>query len=322
MQFQKVGKIFDPRDHLLFTELREYAQSPQAIVFDDRVRIFFTTRDRDGAGMFKSHPAFVDMDLDMQQVLRVSAKPLVALGERGCFDEHGIFPINPVRIGQQIWAYTTGWTRRKSVATDSGIGLAVSDNGGETFAKYGQGPTLGPSLHEPFLVSDGFVLQHEGCFHMWYIFGKRWIRASEGAAPDRVYKIAHATSEDGLRWSPTGKPVIADCLHADECQALPAVIRYNGRWLMVFCYRQATDFRSNPERGYRLGVATSKDLVTWVRSDLILTGDSEPVGWDADMQCYPHFVQVGDRLCLLYNGNEFGRYGFGLAQLTAPLPEI
>lgn len=50
MQFQRVGKIFDPRDHPLFTELREYAQSPQAVVFDDRVRIFFTTRDRDGTG--------------------------------------------------------------------------------------------------------------------------------------------------------------------------------------------------------------------------------------------------------------------------------
>lgn len=315
MQFQRVGKIFDPRDHPLFTELREYAQSPQTVVFDDRVRIFFTTRDRDGAGMFKSHPAFVDMDLGMQQVLRVSGKPLVELGERGCFDEHGIFPISPVRVGQQIWAYTTGWTRRKSVSTDSGIGLAISDDGGETFTKYGHGPVLGPSLHEPFLVSDGFVLQDEGRFHMWYIFGKRWIRANEDSTPDRVYKIAHATSDDGRRWTPTGRPVIADWLDNDECQALPAVVRHDGRWLMVFCYRHATDFRINPARGYRLGCATSSDLFSWVRSDLSLTGDSELPGWDSDMQCYPHLVQVGERLCLLYNGNQFGRYGFGLAQL-------
>lgn len=315
MQFRRVGKIFDPREHPLFTELREYAQSPQAIVFDDRIRIFFTTRDRDGAGMFKSHPAFVDMDLGMQEVLRVSTKPLVALGERGCFDEHGIFPISPVRVGQQIWAYTTGWTRRKSVATDSGIGLAISNDGGETFSKYGQGPTLGPSLHEPFLVSDGFVLQHEDRFHMWYIFGKRWIRASEDSTPDRVYKIAHATSDDGRRWKPTGMPIIADWLDNDECQALPTVVRHDNRWLMVFCYRHATDFRNNPARGYRLGCAISEDLVSWVRSDLTLTGDSEQVGWDSDMQCYPHLMQVGERLCLLYNGNEFGRYGFGLAQL-------
>lgn len=315
MKFQRVGKIFDPRDHSIFTELREYAQSPQAIVFDDRVRIFFTTRDRDGAGMFKSHPAFVDMDLGMQEILRVSTKPLIALGERGCFDEHGIFPISPVRVGQQIWAYTTGWTRRKSVATDSGIGLAISDDGGETFIKYGQGPVLGPSLHEPFLVSDGFVLQNEDRFHMWYIFGRRWIRGSEDSTPDRVYKIAHATSDDGRRWIPTGRPVIADWLDTDECQALPTVVRHGDRWLMVFCYRHATDFRINSARGYRLGCATSSDLISWERSDLTLIGDSDLPGWDAEMQCYPNLVKVGDRVCLLYNGNEFGRHGFGLAQL-------
>jgi hypothetical protein len=315
MQFQRVGKIFDPRDHPLFTELREYAQSPQAVVFDDCVRIFFTTRDRDGDGMFKSHPAFVDMTLDLQHVLRVSDKPLMKLGERGCFDEHGIFPISPLRVGHQIWAYTTGWTRRKAVATDSGIGLAISDDGGETFKKYGQGPILGPSLHEPFLVSDGFTLQHEGRFHMWYIYGKRWIRSDQDSPPDRVYKIAHATSDDGQRWTATGRTVITDWLDNDECQALPAVIRHDGNWLMVFCYRHATDFRTNPARGYRLGCATSSDLVTWVRSDITLTGNSELPGWDSDMQCYPHLVQVGERLCILYNGNEFGRFGFGLAQM-------
>lgn len=265
--------------------------------------------------MFISHPAFVDMDLEMQHVLRVSAKPLVRLGELGCFDEHGIFPISPVRVGQQIWAYTTGWTRRKAVATDSGIGLAISDDGGETFIKYGKGPVLGPSLYEPFLVSDGFTLQHDGLFHMWYIYGKRWIRSDEDSPPDRVYKIAHATSDDGRRWKPAGRTVITDWLDNDECQALPAVVRHDGSWLMVFCYRHAIDFRINPARGYRLGCATSHDLVTWVRSDLTLIGSGELAGWDSDMQCYPHLVQVRERLYLLYNGNEFGRYGFGLAQL-------
>jgi hypothetical protein len=27
-------------------------------------------------------------------------------------------------------------------------------------------------------------------------------------------------------------------------------------------------------------------------------------------------VHIGKRLCLLYNGNEFGRHGFGLAHLV------
>jgi hypothetical protein len=34
------------------------------------------------------------------------------------------------------------------------------------------------------------------------------------------------------------------------------------------------------------------------------------------MQCYPHVFECDGKVYLLYNGNEFGRYGFGLAELA------
>ena len=37
--------------------------------------------------------------------------------------------------------------------------------------------------------------------------------------------------------------------------------------------------------------------------------------WDSDMLCYPHAFECRGKVYLLYNGNEFGRYGFGLAVL-------
>jgi hypothetical protein len=33
------------------------------------------------------------------------------------------------------------------------------------------------------------------------------------------------------------------------------------------------------------------------------------------MQCYPHTFQSDGKVYMLYNGNEFGRFGFGLAVL-------
>lgn len=316
MKWEKLGKIFDPRDYALAPNCKEYAQSPQVVVFPDFIRIYFSTRERDAIGKFLSHVAFVDMDPDFGQVRRVSSHQVMSLGARGTFDEHGIFPISPLRVGSQIFAYTTGWTRRVSVSTDSGIGLAISDDGGETFARYGQGPVLTASLHEPFLVSDGFVIQHDGQFHMWYIYGQRWIRASETAVPDRVYKIAHATSVDGINWIKSQRDVIPDRIGIDECQALPSVIHHEGRFHMVFCYRHATDFRTNPARGYRLAYATSIDLIHWERDDAPVLPMGASGEWDSDMQCYPHLVRVGQTIYLLYNGNEFGRFGFGLARLT------
>ena len=50
MRWHKVGKIFDPIDHALVSNCVEFAQSPQALVLDDRVRVYFSTRERDDVG--------------------------------------------------------------------------------------------------------------------------------------------------------------------------------------------------------------------------------------------------------------------------------
>ena len=42
---------------------------------------------------------------------------------------------------------------------------------------------------------------------------------------------------------------------------------------------------------------------------------STPGDWDSDMLCYPHVFECDGQVYLLYNGNEFGRYGFGAAVL-------
>jgi hypothetical protein len=42
-----------------------------------------------------------------------------------------------------------------------------------------------------------------------------------------------------------------------------------------------------------------------------------PEGWDSQMQCYPHIFECDGRVYLLYNGNEFGRHGFGAARLES-----
>jgi len=317
MQWKRMGKIFDPRDHVLPAGCREFAQSPQALVFDDFVRIYFSTRSVDPRqGKFLSHVAYVDMSRDLRRALRVSEREVMPLGALGCFDEHGIFPFSVIRHGGVLRAYTCGWSRRVSVSVETAIGLALSRDGGESFERVGAGPVLAASLQEPQLVGDGFVIHEDGLFHMWYIFGTGWKVYEPGAAPDRTYKIGHAVSQDGLRWTKEeGRRIIADRLGEDESQALPTVLRIGRRHHMFFCFRHSFDFRRNRERGYRIGHAWSEDLQTWTRDDCDPSLEVPAGEWDSDMQCYPNAFTVDDRVCLLYNGNEFGRHGFGLAVL-------
>lgn len=318
MRWTRLGKIFDPTEHRLANGCAQFAQSPQALVFDDFVRIYFSTRAVDTNGKFLSHVAFVDMRKNLRDVIRVSDRTVIPLGGLGCFDEHGIFPLNVLRVGNAIYGYTCGWNRRVSVSVDTAIGLAISNDDGLTFQRVGDGPVLAQSLHEPCLVGDGFVQRIDGCFHMWYIFGTGWRCHTPGATPDRTYKIGHATSHDGIQWrKEEARQIIGDRLGADESQALPTVVRIGSRHHMFFCYRQTFDFRNNPERGYRIGHAWSDDLVNWTRDDDTPRLDVPEGEWDSDMQCYPNVFECEGCVYMLYNGNQFGRLGFGLAVLEA-----
>ena len=318
MMWEKFGKIFDPNDYQFPDNSKEFAQSPQTLVLDDCIRIYFSTRAVESTGMFLSNIAYVDFSKDLKKVIGVSNHTVIPLGELGTFDEHGIFPINPYKDGDRILAYTCGWSRRVSVSVETSIGVVYSDDNGNTFKRLGPGPILSSSKNEPVLVGDGFVQKYNNTYFMWYIFGKTWIKATESEPPARVYKIAYATSLDGINWDKVeAKQIVSDVIDQNECQALPTVVEHNRIYHMVFCFRHASDFRTNPKRGYKLGYAYSMDLKNWIRDDAKLNFNLPDEGWDSEMMCYPHLFKVDDQIFLLYNGNNFGRYGFGAAKLVS-----
>jgi hypothetical protein len=315
MKWKKLGRIFDPTKYALANNCHEYAQSPQTLMFDDFVRIYFSTREKDKTGKYLSHISFVDMDKQFQAIIHVSASTVIELGGLGCFDEHGIFPLNIMRDEEKIFGYIGGWSRRKSVSVETSIGLAKSYDNGITFTRIGNGPVLTSSVNEPFLVGDPFVAKFANVYHMWYIFGVQWVKQPIIGRVERVYKIGHAISEDGILWVKTGGQVIEDKLNSEECQALPTIIKIKNKYHMYFCYRQAFDFRKNKDNAYRIGYAYSDTLENWSRDD-DNAGISVTMGdWDSDMLCYPHVFHCEDKIYMLYNGNEFGRFGFGLAVL-------
>lgn len=319
LEWRNHGKIFDPAKYEFDGRPGLFAQSPQALVFDDFVRIYFSTRSIDPDNKkYISHVAWVDMDKSLRNVIATNDHAIISPGELGCFDEHGIFPFNVVRHKDSIFAFTTGWNRRVSVSVDTAIGLAISRDNGETFQRHGTGPVMAASLFEPCLVADAFVQVINDVFHMWYIFGTGWKQYASDTAPDRTYKIGYAQSRDGINWSREhARQIVPDVLGPDESQALPSVVYARGRYHMVFCFRESWDFRTAAGRGYRLGYAWSEDGVSWMRDDSQVPVLGNSGEWDSEMQCYPHVFECEDKIYLLYNGNAFGRDGFGLAELTS-----
>ena len=62
-RWRKLGKVFDPRAVTGRPWLREFAQAPATLLFDDFVRVYFSCRPPpDANGQYASRSAFVDLD--------------------------------------------------------------------------------------------------------------------------------------------------------------------------------------------------------------------------------------------------------------------
>jgi hypothetical protein len=72
---------------------------------------------------------------------------------------------------------------------------------------------------------------------------------------------------------------------------------------------------STKTEGYRLAYAESADGINWTRRDNEIGIDVSPSGWDSRMQGYPAVVSCGGKTYMFYNGNDYGREGFGYAEL-------
>lgn len=317
-QWKKLGKVFAPQEVGGRPWLKEFAQAPATLLFDSFVRVYFSCRpSADANGQYVSYSAWVDLDrTDLFKVLEVAEQPILQLGGLGEFDEFGTYPVSVIREGDEVRAYYAGWTRCESVPFNVSIGAAFSRDEGKTFEKMGSGPVLGFSPDEPFVLSGPKVRRFDGQWQLFYIAGRKWKLVDGRAEP--VYKIRLALSADGINWRKINRDLIPSRIEEDEAQASPDVFYANGKYHMFFCYRYSSYFRGK-NNGYRIGYASSCDLVNWERDDSKAGIDVSEHGWDAEMISYPHVFEVDGQIFMAYLGDQVGRYGFGLAKLEGRL---
>lgn len=312
-KWKKLGRIFNPQEIENISWLREFAQAPSVLIFDKFVRVYFSCRPTpDSNGQYVSYSAFVDLNRDnLFERVNISTEPILKLGELGTFDEFGTYPASVIRNGNDVFVYYGGWTRCESVPFNVAIGLGKSDDNGRTFKKPGMGPVLSYTFDEPFVLSGPKIRRFNNKWYLWYIAGKKWIL--DNGKPEPVYKIRMATSDDGINWIKLNRDIIESRIEENEAQASPDVFFYEGKYHMFFCYRYSSNYRGK-ENGYRIGYASSDDLLNWKRDDSKAGIDISESGWDSEMVSYPHVFELDKNIYMLYLGNQVGRFGFGLAK--------
>lgn len=303
MAWSRPRFVFRPTGEYAWS--RTHAQVPTALVLDDKVRVFYATRDDQG----RSLTGFVDLDLDdLSRIIYVHKEPVLGLGRLGTHDEDGVMVGAVVADANRLLMYYTGWSRGKTVPYRVSVGLAASMDGGFTFERLFEGPILDRTPLEPYMTMSPSVLPDpSGLWHMWYGSGIGWIEVEDKIEP--LYVVKYAESRDGLTWVQPNLLCIRQ-QHPLEANTRPSVIRNLDGYEMWFSYRHSRDFRDGAG-AYRMGHAISVDGKVWTdRSD---PDDLKPSGseWIANMAAYPNVVEVKGRRIMFLNGNGFGRSGFG-----------
>tara|TARA_B110000971_G_scaffold141005_1_gene144145 strand:- start:5512 stop:6432 length:921 start_codon:yes stop_codon:yes gene_type:complete len=302
INWKKHGLIFDPTNRSDW--MKSHCQLPLADQIDGCIyKIYFASR----GGNQVSQIGSITIDINNpKQLLEISKEPILTNGDYGCFDEHGVFPSSIINIGQKKYMYYVGWVKGiEAPMFYTSIGLAISNDGGLTFQRHSNSPIVSRSQYDPCLVTSPNVIKVAGEFKMTYVSGLRWFRNDKDKLQSQ-YHIKLATSLDGINWTRKGE-VAVDFKNLNETNiARPSVIFKDGKFHMWFSYVEK-DYK------YKMGYASSFDFISWNRDDKLSGIALSKNGFDNEMTCYPNVFNYNNKYFMLYNGNNYGEQGFGLA---------
>ena len=316
-KWKKKGQIWSPL--INNTWAQEYGQNPNAVVLEDRIRIYFSSRKKNTEiGGYISYIFYVDVDKDdPSKILHERLTPLLnssGMGVPGEFDEFGTMPgsflVMPNK--KEVWLYYVGWTRGEQTPYKWTNGLVISKDGGSTFDQNNKIPILTDSYKPPYLHACPRVYRYNNNqWLMWYAAGVEWYKHDDRTNP--IYVIKSAKSNDGIHWESSESQTITS-KNKKECQSSANVFKKDGIYHMYFSYRDLLGKDSSTQQ-YRIGYASSKDLTHWQRDDSKAGIDVSHKGWDSEAVCYPHVVSSEDKTYMFYSGNQYGCAGFGYAEL-------
>jgi hypothetical protein len=265
--------------------MRSHASNPFAIPLGgDTFRVFFSSRDEKN----RSYIASLELEIrgDQFRLGRICDQPVLSPGVLGSFSDSGVSMGCWAKAGLEERLYFLGWNLGVTVPWRNFIEAPIA-------------PILERSAEDPFSLSYPFVMQDGGTWRIWYGSNLIW-----GNSKDQMqHAIKEATSEDGLVWS--GRRLILSPRSDEIGLSRPCLLTHRGRSHMWFSAKH--------DGGYRIGYASSNDLLSWSRNDCSAGFDRAGEGWDSELVCYPHVFIHDGALYLLYCGNRYGGSGFGLA---------
>ncbi|MBX7100006.1 MAG: hypothetical protein K1X89_19995 [Myxococcaceae bacterium] len=299
--FRKLGLVYAPNGSAPWA--RQAAMLPTPLMLDEhRVRVYFASTDEHTVGRV----GFVELDVRRPlDVLRESSAPVLDIGVPGAFDDNGVNPCCLVQDGAELRLYYVGYQLHRKIPYTLFTGVAVSRDGGETFERRSQAPVLDRTDGELFFRTAPFVAKEGAHWRVWYIAGAGWTQLGGRTQP--LYSLHTLTSPDGLSFQGRGQELLAP--------RTPDEIGFGRPFFRSTAQGHELYYSVRSPTGYRLGFARSADRLHFERADDALVLEGATAAWESEMTCYSALVETRHSTLMLYNGNGYGRTGFGAAVL-------
>ena len=299
-RWEKRGLIIAPRPELWW--MRTHAMVPTVEALGGSLfKVYFSGRDDRN----RSQIGWAVLDVSgVPRIVDFAAEPVLSIGDLGAFDDNGVTPSCVIRDGDKTLLYYIGWNQGATVRMLLFGGLAISEDGGKSFRRYSRAPILERTHLDPFMNTGPWVIRQGALWRIYYVCGVEWVHKDLPR-----YHIRTATSSDGLTWDRRGQVAI-DFASPDECAlARPMVLKDGDIYRMWFGHKSSLSEAVD----YRLGYAESHDGLNWQRRDQLAGLSVSAEGWDSQMVEYACVFEHEHRKYMLYNGNNYGRSGIGLA---------
>jgi hypothetical protein len=299
-KWDKLGIIYSLDNSTKNKFLLTHSSNPTAVEIGDGLfRVFFSARDAQN----RSSVSAFDFDMESFHVVNDFKKPLFQFDPNSSFFPDGISCSSVYKVENTEYLTFMGWINKKNEHWRGLIGRVQLSSEFEILHESSE-ILLNLNEIDKVSLSYPYIFFEDGLYKMYYGSTIEWHYKNS----EMLHVINYAESKNGHNFNAKG---IAFPYIEGVAQAFsrPTILVKNDIKHAWFSYRGGNGDK------YKIGYAISKERDVWdmkLNENTIFTSNE---GWDSEMVEYPFVFEYKKEIYMLYNGNEYGKTGIGLAVL-------
>jgi len=300
----EIGELKHFHEPRIFNE--NYSQIPACIILNGRIHIFYADR-------LDTNKSFIKYKIICLRSFKniMEPKTFYCPERIGFFDTDGAMPSQIYQTKSEYFLTYNGWNRLTGTPpylNSSGrIKINLNKLNEFEFIFAEQNPFLARGPDNPSSAVTPWIEKSTKNQMVYWIRTEKWTLVSGYYEP--LYYIASGFIDKNGRCVMRCERII-EPFYSDEVFSRPSIVAIGDKTIMAFCSRSIRDFRDGAN-SYKINFAIKNriDRHGWRRIPVKFNANLD---WCNLQTSYPCLFSDGEKIYLAFNGNGFGKTGFGI----------